>query len=554
LTFISERINPKTGAIYVYECTCKRDSLTKKPVTAQRYIGKKEADTGIIIPPKTRKPRINTENSEKSSINTINDVNTPSCIDLDKNNNFTGNFATSSDNYIFMKSITAGPFYVLERISKLLGLKHALKMFFPTNYDLIESIAYYIAETGDPLYRIEGWSETHLHPFGSFIGAPRVTELLQEIKEDQIESFIGYWLKKASEDEFLFFDITSISSYAKSNEYIRYGYNRDGEKLEQINLAILLGQESRLPWYFRTLPGNINDVSTLQTTMRHIDLMGFKNISYVLDKGFYSQTNINNLLKFHSHFLLSIPKNRIWVEKILDNYIDVITQPDNYHEISDNDYFYAIKHIFTWEKTSRRVYLYIIYDNNKKGEDYTLFIKNLYILKKQILDNKIDQHLYNNFSKYLIIKNTPKRGLKVIFNNDIIKTYENRYCGFNCYLSSLNKMPIDIIKLYRDKDKVEKGFDDMKNLLDCKRLRVHKVESMNPRIFIQFISLILSCYIRKVKKLDKNLTNLSIREIFDRVKTIHQIKAKGKYGSLYTEIDTKAKSIFSLFNIDWPPN
>jgi transposase len=54
-------------------------------------------------------------------------------------------------------------------------------------------------------------------------------------------------MKKVLEDDYLCYDITSISSYSEFNEFIKYGHNRDNEKLPQLNLAILFGQKGRLP-------------------------------------------------------------------------------------------------------------------------------------------------------------------------------------------------------------------------------------------------------------------------------------------------------------------
>jgi transposase len=85
----------------------------------------------------------------------------------------------------------------------------------------------------------------------------------------------------------------------------------------------------------------------------------------------------------------------------------------------------------------------------------------------------------------------------------MITTYGNKYLGFNCFLSTMNTNCIDILQLYRDKNKVEKDFDDIKNTLDPKRLRVHDSISMNPRLFIQFITLIYISYIKKQIKSDK---------------------------------------------------
>ena len=44
-----------------------------------------------------------------------------------------------------------------------------------------------------------------------------------------------------TEDDYLCYDITSISSYSQGNEFVRHGYNRDREPLPQVNMAMLFG-------------------------------------------------------------------------------------------------------------------------------------------------------------------------------------------------------------------------------------------------------------------------------------------------------------------------
>jgi len=53
----------------------------------------------------------------------------------------------------------------------------------------------------------------------------------------------------------LAYDTTSISSYSKGLKQVRYGYNKEGDYLPQINLALLFGEESNLPFYYRKLSG-----------------------------------------------------------------------------------------------------------------------------------------------------------------------------------------------------------------------------------------------------------------------------------------------------------
>ncbi len=58
--------------------------------------------------------------------------------------------------------------------------------------------------------------------------------------------------------------------------------------------------------------------------------------------------------------------------------------------------------------------------------------------------------------------------------------------------------------VYRNKDCVEKCFDDLKNDLDMKRLRIHSVAAMEGRIFIQFVALLVTAQLKQVMNENPN--------------------------------------------------
>ena len=74
---------------------------------------------------------------------------------------------------------------------------------------------------------------------------------------------------------------------------VKKGRNKEYDRLSQINLALLFGEESALPFYCRKLPGNITDVKTVRQLMTEFNVMGYKKVNVVLGRGFYSQDNIN---------------------------------------------------------------------------------------------------------------------------------------------------------------------------------------------------------------------------------------------------------------------
>ncbi len=92
------------------------------------------------------------------------------------------------------------------------------------------------------------------------------------------------------------------------------------------------------------------------------------------------------------------------------------------------------------------------------------------------------------YQTFFTIKETPVRGRKILYNNEAIQKYRNRYAGFYALLANDIKDPVEALIIYRNKDNIEKCFDDLKNQLDMKRLRIHSSPAMDGRLFIQFIA------------------------------------------------------------------
>ncbi|NGX42965.1 MAG: hypothetical protein K940chlam7_01255 [Chlamydiae bacterium] len=63
------------------------------------------------------------------------------------------------------------------------------------------------------------------------------------------------------------------------------------------------------------------------------------------------------------------------------------------------------------------------------------------------------------YRRYLIIKETPKRGLKVTYNDEEVRKHRDCYSGFFCILSNKIKNAAETLRVYRNKDVVENCFD-----------------------------------------------------------------------------------------------
>jgi hypothetical protein len=205
----------RVGITYAYENESYWDKALKQPRSRRKLIGRLDEKTGEIVPTGERKP-----------------------VPKD----------------ILSKRTYSGATYLFDAIVKATGVKHDLRECFPGIHTQILSIAYYlILEDRNPLSRFVKWAATHKHPYGRSIPSQRSSDLFAEITEAGKNEFFVFRGKRKKEREYWFYDSTSISSYSKSLEQVRYGKNKDHENLEQINLAVLFGEDSQLPFYYLLL-------------------------------------------------------------------------------------------------------------------------------------------------------------------------------------------------------------------------------------------------------------------------------------------------------------
>jgi hypothetical protein len=504
------------GAAYLYSFESYWDKGKKAARNRQVCLGRYNEETGELIPSKRRKEKTESEGAGAGA-----------------------GFKATTKVY--------GPYLLLSRLAEETGLAGMLETCMPDISDEILSLVFFIVQKGVALSRCNLWSASHQHPYGQPIGSQQVSDLLRKITEDSRQHFLSLWMGRLLENEFLCYDITSVSSYATANEYVRLGYNRDKEKLPQINLAMLYGQKSGLPAYYRRLQGAITDVATLDTTIDTLDFLGKKKLHLVLDRGFYSEDNLDTLFEKRYRFILMARTDRVWVREIIDQYCEQVSSPDHYRQIGEDEVLYMVAHLFKWK--GHRCYAHLYYNATKAAEDFDKLNKKLVICKGELEADEPVGERKLLYERFFIVKRTPKRGLSVSYNNDEIQKYRKRYAGFFCILTNVKTDSGELLEIYRRKDVVENCFDDLKNGLDMKRLRIHSSPAMDARLFIQFLALILISKIRSEVRGDKALKYLSPREVMEAMESIVRITCVDKPWSIYSETSPIQQKIVDLFDI-----
>ncbi|MDR3155272.1 MAG: hypothetical protein LBW85_13640 [Deltaproteobacteria bacterium] len=114
---------------------------------------------------------------------------------------------------------------------------------------------------------------------------------------------------RRTQTEYFAYGVTSRSTYAKGILDDETGYDRDGDRLPRINMAMYLGRQSMPPAFYAAYQGAIVDKSHLKFMMEHNEDYGIKGVCFVLGWGFASAANIE-FMRQNGYPLMTAFENR----------------------------------------------------------------------------------------------------------------------------------------------------------------------------------------------------------------------------------------------------
>lgn len=361
------------------------------------------------------------------------------------------------------------------------------------------------------------------------------------------------------DNEFWAYDTTSISSYSKTLKQVKYGKNKDGDHLPQINLALLYGETSNLPFYYRKLSGNIPDVKTITNLLTDMNHMGFEKVKLVMDRGFYSKDNINLLYKEHLKFLISTKVSLVYIQKELNKVRDSMCTRKYYHS---GYHVYACTKTIQWHYSQdrpykkdtlngkRRLYLHFYFNREKAVESENKLNALLDQLEEEVISGKRVPEHEKLYAKFLNSHTTPARGTKITFKEGAIAKAEKDY-GYFVLISNTLKDPIEALEIYRNKDVVEKAFGNLKDRLNLRRTLVSSETSLDGKLFVQFIALIFLSYIKKQMQVNDLFKFYTVQSLLDELDVIEAFEFPNHHRRL-GEISKKQLALFSSLGVSPP--
>lgn len=441
----------------------------------------------------------------------------------------------------------------LQNLSKQLGLTAELKKSFPSLWTELLTLALYKLAEGKPLYLCNHWLETVDLEEKPELSSPRISALLHEVSQQKaaIFRFFTAWATRNKDaNRFIVFDITSLSSYGTSIDYLEWGYNRDKETMPQVNLGVVYGRPLDLPIFYSLYPGSIHDVSTLTNILTELHILSLESTIFVLDKGFYSAANLSKMngIKIVIPLPLRTKGERALVEKHQSS-----IRSSQYAITCNTHMLYCVAEKISIGDGAYHAYVYL--DEKRATDEKEAFLKEImecerYIEKegyqgKTQINEFFTERKPSLLPYFVLHKNGNHYELQR--NTEAIDAALARM-GMFVLITNTDLTGEQVLQLYREKDGVEKCFDSLKNNLSLKRLRIHSQEALEGLLFIEFISLILYSAISKGMRESGLNTSLTIPEILFELRKIKNIRF-GRKKTIISEISKKQRNILDAFGI-----
>jgi Transposase DDE domain len=301
---------------------------------------------------------------------------------------------------------------------------------------------------------------------------------------DALHSYMKSFIKQ---DDYILIDGTSIASKSELLETAKVGYNNYNNYDGQINLLYIYSATTRMPIFYRILPGDIRDVKSFKNT---IAMSGLTSATIIADKGFYSKANLDALIKEKMSFIIPLKRDNAL--------IDYETIKQNTFKLGNN--FFSHEKRFIWyKKFEFEDYdLYLFLDEYLRANEEHDYLTRI---KKE--PEECDIEKYNN--------------KKHVFGTIALLAPKTCEGARECYTN------------YKSRMFIETMFDGLKNVLESDKTYMQNDDTLKGWMFINHICLqwYQELYLElKNKKLN---SRISVRDYINTLTNIKKVKINDKW-------------------------
>jgi transposase len=202
-----------------------------------------------------------------------------------------------------------------------------------------------------------------------------------------------------------------------------------------------------------------------------------------------------------------------------------------------------------------KAYGYILYNKKRESVELNSFFNRIIDIESNLEGKEVrgnPRDIFNQvagyFAKYFEFE-VKDKVIHLKRRSNAISQAVNRF-GKVILLSSIKRRWDEVLSLYRQREIVEKEFDNLKNELDVMPMRVSKVSTLKGLLFIFFISLIIRSLLLQKARNAELLGKNSIEDILLDLGKLRAVKIGGAWK--LTEITKRERTVLEKIGVAIP--
>ena len=448
-----------------------------------------------------------------------------------------------------------GEFIPYNHIMEKLEINKILKEICPQKMNIIKCLVLNRLLRPLAVQNIQRWVEGTIlsNECKQGLSSQSLSNFLADIGSSSLpQHFMQRFIKRNNKVKSVVYDLTSLSSYSKLNSLLEYGYNKDGNGLPQFNLSLAVDKERGIPLLYDIYPGSIKDVSVMENTIKRMKDTGMNFSVLVLDRGFFSTSNIEDLVTNELPFIIGAPYTLKEIRSIISKFHEDVENPDLVH-------MYNKKSIFVKDVSAnigtRTIKGYLFHDMKREQEEKNSFYIRLYEIRNALLKVRIQKGITPE-KKFESIA----RDLKLYFEYKITGDHFDVFIKKKAVAQRIHKMGKMVIlyngdftweqclSMYKEKDVVEKCFRTLKSDILASPLNAQKDEVVKGLVFVMFVALVLRFKLFDMMRCAKLEQKYSIGTLGLELEKIKKVKLQNG-DTVTTEVTKKQRELLGAMGL-----
>lgn len=385
----------------------------------------------------------------------------------------------------------------------------------------------------------------------------KVCRLLKSITREQINSFLDEWNKNRDHKQRIYvsYDSTNKNCQAGDIDLIEYGKPKDDQGLPIFNLAIAYDKNNRVPLFYEEYPGSITDVSQFKYMVDKVEQYNYKNVGFILDRGYFSKDNIRYMEENNHAFVIMVKGQKDLVSSLVLEHRNTFETDRNCSIRAYRIYGKTVMaRLYEDDTTLRQFHIY--YNPSRQAAEREQFEQDIDRMKLY-LDKHIGEKdpIHKSYKKYFNLRFNKNGELVSYTENAEVIEAKLKVCGYFCIITSEMMTAAEALIHYKGRDVSEKLFSSDKSFIGSKSMRVQSQEALSAKIFIEFIALIVRNRIynllkETLLKMETRQNYMTVPASIRELEKIEMVRRSNGQYRLDHAVSKRQKTILSAFGMD----